>query len=69
MAEQKVQIGDSLMADFEDNTWTFEMEGKFVVRAGRYAIIPEAEYRRLLALSNDAIELFKLNVILHRLID
>ena len=32
------QAGRSLEADFEKNTWTFEMEGNYHVEAGDFAL-------------------------------
>jgi hypothetical protein len=37
-------VAESVEADFERGTWTFEPVGNFVVGAGRYVIVPEAEY-------------------------
>jgi hypothetical protein len=34
------QIGISQVADFEENTWTFEMGEDFEVIAGQFAIVP-----------------------------
>ncbi len=42
------QIGESLMGDFEENTWTFEMKGDYKVSAGKFAIVPIEEYNRLI---------------------
>lgn len=44
-----VQHGVSLEADFEKNTWTFEMLGDYQVGAGNYAIIPESSIGALAA--------------------
>ena len=44
----KTQIGDSATADFEDNTWTFEMPKEFRIAAGKFAIVPMEEYERLI---------------------
>lgn len=35
-----MQIGQSFSADFEDKTWTFELEDNFEVSAGMFAIEP-----------------------------
>lgn len=43
------QIGESAMADFEENTWTFEMKEDFQVIAGEFAIVPKEEYLQLLS--------------------
>lgn len=34
------QIGESIMADFEESTWTFRMNQDFTMTAGKYKIIP-----------------------------
>ena len=34
------QIGESATADFEENTWTFEMKPEFKVTAGKFVIMP-----------------------------
>ncbi len=52
-----VQFGTADSADFEANTWTFEMDGDYQVHAGRFAILSESEYLRLLKIAQDAIEL------------
>lgn len=43
------QLATSLMADFEENTWTFEMGSVFEVGAGRYMILTEDEYQQIVA--------------------
>lgn len=48
MKNLKTQFGDSVTADFQENTWTFEMEGKFSVCAGMVAILPKENYDALL---------------------
>jgi hypothetical protein len=40
-------IAESVEADFERGTWTFEPVGDFVVGAGRYVIQSEANYVEL----------------------
>lgn len=42
------QFGESLMADFEENTWTFELPEGFKVKAGSFAIVPEDQYEKLI---------------------
>lgn len=49
MSKLKTQFGEALTADFEENTWTFEMEEEFKVSAGKFAIIPKEKYQELLA--------------------
>jgi len=34
------QIGTSITADFDDNTWTFEMQKGFTVTSGKFIIMP-----------------------------
>lgn len=36
---EKIQIGESLTADFEENSWTFEMNEDVVISAGTFAIV------------------------------
>lgn len=40
----EIQVGISATADFEENTWTFEMENDFSVKAGKFAIIDELKF-------------------------
>jgi len=54
---RKVQFGEALTSDFEDNTFTFEMEKDFTVYAGRYAIIPIELYEEI---RNDLVKLSEL---------
>jgi len=42
----KTQIGESLTCDFEENTWTFEMEDNFEVTAGEFMIIPKELFKQ-----------------------
>lgn len=35
----KAQTGTTLKADFEENTWTFEMKGDFQIKSGEFVII------------------------------
>lgn len=55
--EQEIQFGKALTADFEENTFTFEMESDFKVIAGKYAIIPIDLYNEI---RDDLIKLQKL---------
>ena len=48
MSILKTQIGEALTADFEENTWTFEMPEDFIVTAGEFAIIPKDKYDDLI---------------------
>lgn len=43
----KTQIGISAHADFEQNTWTFELADGYSVAAGNFAIIPFEKYNEL----------------------
>lgn len=40
LKELDIQIGESSTADFEENTWTFEMPEDYHVQAGKFAIVP-----------------------------
>ena len=40
----KAQKGKSLTADFEQNTWTFEMSDDFTIRAGEFMLVPMEQY-------------------------
>lgn len=52
----KTQIGLSDTANFEDSTWTFEMDKDFSVTAGKFAIIPIEPYEKALNNIQIAIE-------------
>jgi hypothetical protein len=56
------QIGTSATADFEENTWTFEMPKTFKVRAGVFAIVDKPVYDELLEACKNALrDIQKLN--------
>lgn len=40
----KIQKGESLTADFSENTWTFEMQPNFEVLSGEFVIVPMSLY-------------------------
>lgn len=42
--QQHTQFGISATADFEENTWTFQMFDGFQVRAGEYYIVEKAVF-------------------------
>lgn len=44
----KTQFGESATADFEENTWTFEMAGDFTVVAGEFALVDKKLYDQLI---------------------
>jgi hypothetical protein len=46
----KSQTGTSLTADFQENTWTFEMEENFVMVAGEFSIVPKNQFTELITL-------------------
>jgi hypothetical protein len=46
----KVQFGESLTADFKENTWTFEIEKDLKVLAGNFAIVPVEQYDAMVKL-------------------
>jgi hypothetical protein len=48
MSKLKTQFGIALTADFEENTWTFEMSKDFKVTAGEFAILPKEKYDAIL---------------------
>lgn len=48
MENLKTQFGTAVTADFEENTWTFEMDKNFKVIAGKFAILPKEKYDALL---------------------
>lgn len=50
MSNKKTQFGQSLMGDFEENTWTFEMEKDFKLTAGDFAILPKIDFEVLVIL-------------------
>lgn len=56
MEQLKVQFGVSGVAYFgkKKKTWEFDMEQNFRVAPGRYAIMTEAEYKRLLDMAREA---------------
>ena len=49
----KTQIAELITGDFGDSTLTFEVENKkeMVIQAGRYAVVPIDEYKKIV---NDA---------------
>ena len=49
MSHLKTQFADSLTSDFQESTWTFEMnDDDFSVTAGNFAIVPEELYQKML---------------------
>ena len=47
MSILKTQFGESLTADFQENTWTFEMPTDYKVFAGDFAIVPKENFLEL----------------------
>lgn len=45
---KNIQFGKSLIGDFEESTWTFKMPEDFKISAGKFAIVPEKEFKALL---------------------
>jgi hypothetical protein len=43
----KTQFAKALVADFSENTWTFEMEEGYKVRAGEFAISDKNVYNSM----------------------
>jgi uncharacterized protein YfaQ (DUF2300 family) len=48
MSKLKTQLATSLTSDFQENTWTFELDKDFKVTAGGFAIVPRDKYEKLL---------------------
>jgi hypothetical protein len=48
MRTVKTQFGISATADFEENTWTFEMPDNYSVWAGNFAIVDKQVYDKML---------------------
>lgn len=48
MSELNTQFGISFDANFDENTWSFEMPNDFHVTAGKFAILPKQKYQDLL---------------------
>jgi hypothetical protein len=48
MSTLKMQVGESLSADFEEQTWTLEMQEDFSISAGEFAVIPKEKFDRLI---------------------
>ena len=48
MSKLKTQFGTAVTADFEENTWTFEMDKNFKVTAGKFAIVDKILYDQLI---------------------
>lgn len=44
-----VQFGKSRMADFEEDTWTFDMPEDFKIIAGEFALLPKTNYEMMLS--------------------
>lgn len=42
--KKEIQFGISATADFEENTWTFEMPEDYSVSAGEYALVPKDKF-------------------------
>ncbi len=48
MANKNLQNAVSTTCDFEEKTWTFEMEEGFIVSAGNFVIIPLDKFKELI---------------------
>lgn len=46
---KSIQIGESLTGDFEESTWTFEMQKDFKLSAGVFAIVDKEIYDSILS--------------------
>jgi len=52
-----IQFGEALTADFEENTWTFQMSHNFKVRAGEFLITPKEDINaQLIAVAPEMLE-------------
>ena len=47
--EVATQFGAAITADFEENTWTFEMPNDFKVWPGEFAIVDKQVYDKILS--------------------
>jgi hypothetical protein len=45
--KNRAQFGASFSSDFRKNTWTFKMNEDYKVMAGKFAILPEKQYRQM----------------------
>lgn len=52
----KTQIGISEGANFEENTWTFQMPEGFVVKAGEFSIVPSQTICDILSKANRVLD-------------
>ena len=43
----KIQTGESLTSDFQNNTWTFEMKEDFKVKYGEFAIVEKDTFNKM----------------------
>lgn len=48
MKLKKTQIGTSVTADFQENTWTLKMQEDFKISTGDFALIPILRYFELI---------------------
>lgn len=52
MSILKTQTGISITGDFEEGTWTFEMQDGFEIAAGEFAIVPKDKYDKAIKVLN-----------------
>lgn len=55
----KTQFGIAATADFEENTWTFEMPDKYEVCAGTFAIVDKPIYDEMLSALKDSLQMLE----------
>jgi len=56
MKTTKTQFGESATADFENGTWTFEMEKGMQIVSGKFAIVDRQVYDELLQALKEELE-------------
>lgn len=62
-----IQIGESATADFEENTWTFEMtESLMKIKAGKFAIIPIDFWDEIKEVMQDSRDVLLLNTLIDK---
>ena len=67
MSDKKVFFGISESADFENNTWEFEMIFPYSVGAGKYAIMRENDYQSAINQRDELLTALKRAVIMSEL--
>lgn len=57
MSKFKTQIGEALTADFQENTWTFEMPNDYKIKGGEFAIVPKEQYDTAIQTVNNLLQI------------